>query len=30
MKTSYFLRGSGGQGVQVAGTMLLYAMNEKG
>lgn len=30
LKTSYFLRGSGGQGVQVAGTMLLYAMNEKG
>ena len=30
MKTSYFLRRSGGQGVQVAGTMLLYAMNEKG
>ena len=30
MKTSYFLRGSGGQGVQVVGMMLLYAMNEKG
>ena len=30
MKTSYFLRGSGGQGVQVVGTMMLYAMSELG
>lgn len=30
MKRSYFLRGSGGQGVQVVGMMLLYAINEQG
>ncbi|MCJ7837513.1 2-oxoacid:acceptor oxidoreductase family protein [Cuneatibacter sp. NSJ-177] len=29
MKTSFFLRGSGGQGVQVVGMMLLHAINEQ-
>ena len=30
MKKSYFLRGSGGQGVQVVGMMLLHAIDKKG
>ena len=30
MKQEFFLRGSGGQGVQVVGNMLVYAMSETG